>query len=209
MARLWSCGFELQSVTNGVEMDTFSGTPAIDTTTKRSGAASLRLNPSASTKYAQKHITNTVTHLFARCWIYVASMPDAKENIFTLLDNDFGWWLGFDLTSAGHLTDDIGVDLAISTGQWYKLEIEVESSGAGDWSIVFNSGTVPGSNGYTSNSWFINLGPIPSPWTGGTGAGTFDIYFDDIAVNDTSGAVQNSWAGDGKNRPHAPNGARG
>ena len=46
MARLWSSGFELQSVTSGVEWDTTTGLPTIDTTTKRSGAASLNSNAS-------------------------------------------------------------------------------------------------------------------------------------------------------------------
>ena len=41
MARIYSSGFELQSVTTGVEADAITGSPTIDTTAKRSGAVSL------------------------------------------------------------------------------------------------------------------------------------------------------------------------
>jgi len=43
MARLWSSGFELNSLTDGVEISNPTGNLSIDSSIKRSGSYSLRV----------------------------------------------------------------------------------------------------------------------------------------------------------------------
>ena len=209
MSRIWSSGFELQSVTDGVEMDTFSGTPAIDTTTKRSGAASLRLNTSATTKYARHQCFGTGTIIYARFYVYFATLPNATEDICAILDNVEGGWVGIRCASDGTLTLYDGGNAAtldtaagtVSTGQWYLFELYLSTPNT-TWSWEWRIDTVSEGSGTLSapgvgGQFFVNVGSVASPWAGGSGASTYDIYFDDIAVNDTAGSAQTSWPGAG------------
>ena len=87
--RLWDTGCELQSVTSGVEWDTTTGSPTIDTTTKRSGAASLRCNPSAATAFVRHNIGGTVgtNNFYFRFYLYIVTSTDALDTIFMVRDD--------------------------------------------------------------------------------------------------------------------------
>src|SRR3990167_7619952 len=95
MARLWSSGAELQSVTNGVEWDTNTGTLAIDTTIKRSGAASLRINTAGTARYVTHRFrADSTVRTFVRFYLYIASAPAAATYILRHGDGvGFGYQL--------------------------------------------------------------------------------------------------------------------
>src|SRR3990167_1415183 len=88
MARIWSTGFELQSVTSEVEWDTTTGSPTINTTTKRSGAAALRCNPTATTAYIKHSVrSDSTVKIFARFYLRIAAAPSGLIPIFQWLDS--------------------------------------------------------------------------------------------------------------------------
>src|SRR3990167_5075679 len=128
-ARIWSTGFELQSVTSGVEWDTTTGSPTIDTTTKRSGAASLRMNPSAASVRISHRVTASTERIaYGRVWLYIASLPAAVEDICGFQENVRLGGLGIRLNTNGTLElwdtgngVQVGSDSsALSTGEWIK-----------------------------------------------------------------------------------------
>lgn len=221
MARLWSCGFELQSVTNGMEWDTTTGSPTIDTTTKRSGAASLRCNPTATTAY--------ITHdyftypafgdltLYYRFYLYIATSTDALDSIFVLRDDGNSAYISIRLNSNRTLelwkdysTDaQIGSDSsALNTGQWYRIEVSATTGGASHYltdvvakidGVTFASGSGLTISVNTGSTFDFQLGCITST--------TADLYFDDIAINDESGSYQTSFPGAGQIGHLYPNAA--
>src|SRR3989304_6058434 len=86
MARIWSSGFELQSVTSGIEWDTTTNSPAIDLSIKRSGLASLRANPTATTSFIH-HVfaaSDNNNNTFVRFYLYITNSTDALDTIFAL-----------------------------------------------------------------------------------------------------------------------------
>jgi hypothetical protein len=216
MARLWSCGFELQSVTAGVEMGTVGGTLAIDTTTKRSGLASLRFNPVAgNSSETTVTIGTTVDTVWIRFYINIATLPDVQTEIFytddagggstcSILVNTNGtlelWGLTNDLSQFQQKGSDSS---ALNTDTWYMVEIAVDTS-TNTWQYEaklngtsFASGTT--SAGFTGDTDRFSLGTtgMSNPATFTTTTVTTNIYFDDVAVNDDSGTVQNSYPGAG------------
>lgn len=209
MARLHSIGFELQSVTSGVEWDTTTGSPTIDTTTKRSGAASLRCNPTAAAWYIRHQIDGNTgdKYLFVRFYLYITTSVNGQEDIFRIGDSaypsepDVMIRLNTNDTLElwnGNTLAQIGSDSsALNKNQWYRIEIKVQSptNTATNRTVEAKiDGTVFATSAiqtlFTSSYInFIQVGIIT--------ASTTDIYIDDIAVNDDAGTVQTSYPGAG------------
>ena len=204
-ARLWQTGVELQSTTSGVDWDSTLGSPTINTTTKRSGAASLRCNPTAAAWYIRHRYAGTgATTIYARFYIYISTATDGTETIVRLGDSGFATepdvYLQITTGNILQLRDSAGTQIgsnssALNTGQWYRVELESPFS-PGDTGNTykarldgteFASGTGAGFLGDAVN--FLQVGIIT--------ASTADIYFDDIAVNDNQGSAQTSYPGAG------------
>src|SRR3990167_6434137 len=89
MARLWSSGFELNSLTDGVEVDNWFGTVSISSTTVRSGTYALRVNPTASFGEFIYQFGGTLTICFLRFYIRIATAPSTQADL-VLLSGDAG-----------------------------------------------------------------------------------------------------------------------
>lgn len=189
MARLGLWGWELQSVTALMEFDTVSGTPTIDTTIKRSGAASMRCNCTGTAKYVQ-HQYGSGNNSYMSVWIYIASLPNANAILLRLWDGAAGG--NIQLKSDGKLQyyDGSGAQLgsdtsALSLNTWYNIQIKsLEFGGFTGEEGRFNGSSI-GSNSTNFSGDFVRVG-VQS-------AVTCDIYFDDLIINDTGGSVENSW----------------
>lgn len=211
MARLWSCGFELQTVGSGgvgVEWDTTTGSPSINTTTVRSGAASLRCNPTAATSFIQHAIqaSDVATRVYLRAYVRIATLPSAKTMILSWTDGTpFGY--GIVLQTNGKLTIE-GTNgtlftsqsaLTLSTGQWYRIELDMDDNN--DIATAYVDGTqvlqLTGADVFGGH--LARFGPQFSCTT--------DIYLDDLAVNDTSGSTQTALPGAGSIVHLRPNAA--
>src|SRR5262245_25195953 len=111
MAFVWGTGFELQSLTSGVEMSAggSASLPTITTSVKRSGAASMRLNSlSSGTRKFQRleHPAAGTGPFYYQICVRADTRPGAT-NRFILWNNSGDentplWWLNIE--SDGTLT---------------------------------------------------------------------------------------------------------
>jgi len=207
MARLLTLGFELKSVTAGIEFDSSNGTgtKSISTATKKSGAASLRVNPTSDYWFlGHQYRSNASTgKVFARFLLNIASLPNTTTSIFAFAASTTGGNSGAQL----RLTTSGSIELGYFNGSWnligtssttlstntfYRIEISYDDSVANNTAILYINGNqeVTGNGNDLAGNGCIQLGNIFD-------AGTEDLYFDDIAVNDTNGSFQNNLPGDG------------
>lgn len=201
MARLWSTGFELNSSTNDVEWQSTTNL-TIQTTTIRSGTYAGRFNMSGTNGWAS-HVyraSNTQEDIRVRFYLYIATAPSATLELFTFRGGK-SVQCGLRMTTGRALqlynfedSAQIGSDSsALSTGQWYRIEIKQDTTTLASTAI---DALIDGSS-FASGT--ANLASASSTFRiGSTGSNTTDIYFDDIAINDTSGSFQNSWPGEGE-----------
>jgi len=218
MARLWSSGAELQSVTDGVEFDTnYANTINTNSSFVRSGSASLKfgnasiLNNDAS---GCDHVfSGGSTHVWARWYVYVDVLP-VGGTVSTFLDLYSGATNVVALDIVNLLAvytvnvyyNNFGASLpafTINPDTWYRIEVEYDSTPANGSEVlrVYLDGVLMSSAtnlNYTTKT----VNQISQGIFNGSGstvtAGNAVAYVDDLAVNDSSGSVQNSLPGDGK-----------
>ena len=205
--RLYQSGLELQSATAGVEFSA-AGIDAggINTTTFRSGAAAMRLNPTAQFSWFGHTFRTTPVNneALARVYVRYATLPGsgtpevmgfwnsstvAMEATIKLnsADNTLGI---YDRNGTKHGSSSS----ALSANTWYMVELRLLADSAGGAATIagrldgveFASTTSGVST--TFNALYIGL---PG------GAGTLDAYYDDIAVNSALGNDPKSWPGSG------------
>lgn len=204
MARLWTCGFELQSVTANVEFTSLTGTASISTTVHRDGAAALRSSPVAATGYIEHQVdtASSVKRTFHRVYVRVDSLPTATTTIVAVGQSGY-FPIHLRLTTTGtlQLQDAFnGVDVGtpstpLTLSAWYRIEIDAQDSGSSATTrdvVAYLNGTsfsgttaIAGTSGYSR----VRVGAQTTT--------TADLYFDDVAVNDTSGSAQTSLPGAG------------
>lgn len=201
MARLWSCGFELQSATSGVEWDTTVGSPAISTTTVRSGGASLRCNPTAAAAYGQhRYRPNSAPRVFHRMYFRFDTFPSTTVAIMAFSDGtavfpSIRYESGTNTLAVFDLNNTkVGSSsAALNLGQWYRLELEyLDGFGAGDSTSAYLDGVAFASNVQAGDMFggdVLQFGILA--------AATADMYIDDIAVNDDTGTAQTGLPGSG------------
>ncbi len=209
-ARFWYSGIETQSVTGSGEFTSVSGTPTVSLTTKRSGEASLRVNPTSAAHYISlsndlRLQANTAKSLYFRFYVMIASAPNTQTTIFKAVDE-----ASVAITSIRLNTDrtlelwggtatpvQIGSDSsALATDTWYRIEVAVTANASTKITDLaarldgVEFASVSGlSTSYTAQDVIYTYGVIT--------AATADLYFDDMAINDNSGSHQNSYPGEG------------
>lgn len=200
MARLWSSGFELNSLTSGMELQSVNNTGVTTTTAQADGGTySIRINPSASVQNINFATTNTSpTTTFVRFSIYITTFPAAAV---AMARGDFTF-IPWTIRSSGSgirlhngSNTQIGSDVSLSTGAWHTIEVKCTlAAGAGGTLAlrVDNSQTISDTTTTTSNT-FSNALQF-----GSTVSATADYYIDNVALNDTSGSFQTSYPGPGK-----------
>ncbi|MEI6462258.1 MAG: DUF2341 domain-containing protein [bacterium] len=216
--RVFSSGFELQSVTADMEWTTINSTPAITTATKRSGAAALQINTLASTTRKavnyQFASANSNGPYYFRAYIYINTAPSAENRIIDVR-NSSGTAIAYitvDNTRALKLYDNVGVigsaSTALSLTTWYRIEIKADASLAGGSQVV--EGKVDGNVFATSSSRTLSSGVYQLGLGGNLNSEaqtTGDWIYDDVAINQNVGTTQNGYPGPGKIVHLLPNGA--
>lgn len=196
--RLWSSGFELQSSVSGIEVDNITTVQvSVDTTTKRSGAASLKTNPTTFPSIIRQKVrTASTTGIYGREYIYIESLNTISETRIMSFSSNSIERIGLYLQTDGTVDVKVsggstyGGTTVLSTGTWYRIELYTDPS-----STTFNfriNGTQESTG--TSASGNIDEFSAENSLTVTNGI----IYFDDIAVNDVNGTYQNTWPGEGK-----------
>lgn len=208
MARLWTCGFELQSLAEfGVNSGAVASSPAptFSTTVKRKGTASMRSNPTAAMAYLEHQIdSGTVKRTFHRLYFRVAARPDVEMNVYQI--GQAGYFPAtLRLLPSGALilrdsnvgTNLTGTSPVLNLNQWYRIELDYN-----DVAGTITSG-VSAFKAYIDGVLFAdtmcsNINGFSRVRPGASGVNsTCDLYYDDIAVNDTSGTVQTGLPGPG------------
>ncbi|MFB7461298.1 hypothetical protein [Streptomyces sp. NPDC056188] len=224
MARLWTCGFELQSTSAEFGVNSgavVTGSPSISTTVHRAGTASLRSNPTNATAFVEHQLTGAVVvRTFHRFYLRIDSLPSTATNIYGI--GQGGYFPGLlRIQTDGTLvlrdgwteTTLPGTSPALTLGRWYRVELDYTDVANGD---VLASGIAP-FKAYLDGTLFAdtmcsNITGFSRIRMGVQLAATTDIYIDDVAVNDASGTVQNGLPGPGSVvhlRPNAAGDANG
>jgi hypothetical protein len=215
MARLFTSGFELNSLTAGVEFDTIlSPGISIQAVTKRSGDYALKclpVNNNGSVSYTHTALASGRTFYY-RFYLNVHTRPPNNAYIasdhLTAAPGTMNWYII--LASDGTLTladgaSNVITSKVLTNDQWYRIEISYAytskalalyvdgisiGSGTNVNSSVAANGYIVGSDLWSANN------PASGEW-----------YFDDLALNDDQGSYQNGFPGDGKVLCLRPNGA--
>lgn len=214
-ARLWTSGCEFQgdspgTVTDGLEFDnTQSGSNSmvISTVQVRSGISACRANQigllgSGPRVGAVLLSTATSSNLYARTYLYISTMATTTipAKIIAFWDRGVDAYEGgIALNPNGKLTymdDNVAPvatsTLALTTGVWYRIELNYNDVSGGELLIDgVSQFTIGSHNGDAVDSVFFGC---EANNTSNCGA---DLYFDDMAVNDSTGSLQNSWPGAG------------
>lgn len=231
MARLAQCGFELNSLTAGVEVDSI-GIPAaisLSTTVVRSGVYSAKFNPTAQAPRLDFFLksSNQSAGMYARIYLRVDVLDASTAmRVMSVLNVAGTAGVSVRLSTAGgfqlYKSDgtQLGSDSApITTGRWYRVELKNDSTSAtGVIEARFfdcgTSGVDPGGAGTTIASGNNSAQGTWGRLRVGNSAisNTATYYVDDFAVNDSTGGSQNTWCGSGKIihlRPDAAGDANG
>lgn len=208
MARLFSSGLELNSNGNNFDFHTSNGVVVVDATNPRSGSRCLHttaLVSGTSQRASWRHIgAEAIGHWYFRAFLRVGTRPSASNTIMKLAGS---FNVGFvKLKSDGtlELSDEVGVigtsAGALTNGQYYRLEIEFDSTtapGAHVMRLRVDGVEVAGNGARTFTHTSIQQLDMGGN-LGGEAQTVGDWCWDDIGINDTTGAYQNTWPGDGK-----------
>ena len=202
MARLTSIGFELNSLTAGVEIDsTSSPLPSIVTSPVRSGTYALKCDSTTgSDKWIQYKFSNSGVIIgYIRVYIYINTAPSSGD-VFLAMNTAnssqvFNIVLNTDRTIQLQGTGTKSSILSLNT--WYRLEIEVDFT---TQSAVVLTGKLDGIQFESLNTDLTSFPTLNNfaefiLFSGGDYGGLY--YFDDIAINTNTGSFQNSWPGSG------------
>ena len=206
MSRIWTCGFEMQSVVTEVEGVT-AGSPAISTTTVRSGAAALQIASlvSATAKYVRFNYAaaSSLVDYYGRTYLHIVTLPTAENRII-------GWssgatflaWLTLDSGGLLRLYDEDGAigsaSAALSLNTWYRVEMQFNTAPAAGSMII--AARIDGTEFAGATNRSISVGGDGFRVGGNLNSEaqtTGEWYFDDCAVNNVSGTVQNTYPGAG------------
>lgn len=211
MARIFTSGFELNSLTAAMEWDAAVGA-TISSATVRSGTYAGRISSLVSGtnqrfRYQFKSVGSNGPFYF-RFYLRVATRPSAENRIFALSSSattgtSVDAYVTLDNTGALRLYDDDGVigsaSSALSNDTWYRIEIRFDRSGGAGATLIdaridgtqFAASTT---STVTSSIFHMYLGGNLNSEAQTTG----DWFFDDVAINDNTGSFQTSYPGSGK-----------
>lgn len=211
--RIWSSGFELNSLTADMEIEATGGTgsQSIVTNPVRSGTYALRTNTTGSAvswvryRFAE---SNSSGPFYFRFYLRVADYPDANSTIVSLDSTGGADRIGLQMSTTGALklmdldggATQVGSDSsALSLNTWYRVELKYDATGG--LSAVSAEARLDGTSFASSSSITIastvgrvNFGVFSA-------AANTDFYWDDLAINTSS------FPGAGKIVHLAPNAA--
>lgn len=209
--RLISSGFELNSATAGMEVSAVTNTPAINSTTFRSGAYALQTENGGGQEYARFYFesANSTGDYYLRAYLNIATAFDnSTATILSLLDtsNLRRAYIKMTTSRTLELWDEDGqigsASSALSTSTWYRIELRLNTVPSGGSHVV--DGRIDGVSFASSSTRNVGTGVARI----GLGVNASDsiessantqgsLIWDDIALNKGIGATQNTWPGAG------------
>jgi len=212
--RLYSSGFELNSVANGVEFAVPGPTGlSISSSVVRSGSYSLRQNSLTAGYIGHQWLAaNADAHVFIRFYFRVAALPSMTARVLDIVDTSGATRASLRLTSTGTLqlfnaAAQVGPDSwALVKDLWHCVEMEFQSLNDAGYDVL--QARLDGTPFAASLK--ETLGKVARFRLGNTvtiTGSTPDFYFDDVAINDQNGVGENEFPGPGKIVVLMPNAA--
>lgn len=214
-ARLYSTGFEFQTVTAGLEWTTTTDAPTISTAIKNGGAASLSIS-TATTRRGFTHTIASTNTYYMRTYFYVVPGAGTGAALTIGLKNASNIYAGYVTITEGttptlavfsnSTSSAISNTASLTNDNWHMLEMFANSADAANLDDL----TVRVDGVQVANSNSLNLvGSLVTLDIGAaTVSGSGDVfYIDNVAVNNTTGGSQASWPGIGKIVAARPNAA--
>src|SRR3990172_5296336 len=198
------CGFELGNiglVTGGGEVNTNPGTNvSIDSTTKRTGANSLRVNAAGTgvgyiglTGFTAAGVATgfNAPTLYPRFCVKPDTIPASGSEEIMVVWNGSAYKMSLRITSAGKLqvyasdgTTQLGSDGATTVQAWDMIEVKCGTGSlAGEYEVKIN-GSMELSG--TGNLTDVNASEVYFGKRTNRNGQTIDIYYDDICISDSA-----------------------
>lgn len=196
----YGTGFE-NGTTERFQDGTGSGTRSVQSSIKKTGTYSLRVNPTTSGTGALAIGCPSATGDIATFCSVADAYIEFYYRVDTLPASGYVWFAKPLNTGAGamlHLRQNSDGTIAVadsgntlkgtsstvlSTGTWYRIGINTKPGGAAAYSLKID-GTTEISG--TANQGGSNFGLMQFGKLGDTGANTVDFYYDDYVLNDTA-----------------------
>lgn len=228
MARLASIGFELGTLTSGIEITThgFTGSvlSSISTTQVHSGTNSSAFTATAQRGTDDYQFSSGAGTAIARGWFYFTGNPGGNCTLleFGTASVSIG---GIYMNSSRQLgtvyfngtafTYDTTVTSALTLNAWHYLEVKIVATATNVQSITTRVDgliirNIIGAQTLAANAMTLAVWGAFCLTTdnGGTGTGTIaTFYVDDIAINDNTGTSQTDWPGNSSFIKVSPSGA--
>lgn len=196
MALKYALGPAWQSATSGVEWETTTGSPTINTTSPVSGAADLKVNPTATTAFITHTYTTTgsATDRYMTFKFKIVSAVGGLTAIALFRDNTNGNVIILRLNSNNTLElwdEQAGVQRgsdssALTTNTIYQLGLRY-NRGAGTCEATIDGVSfASGAASATLDANIFRLGAIDSA--------TCDLRFGSVIINDSSGSANTGYA---------------
>jgi hypothetical protein len=215
MSLLFATAFGLQTSTFGIEWNSTSGSPTVETTISRSNGTALRF-AGAGTKSIQWNTFAPAQGVrFYGAYIYIVTGPSASNDIIQIT-NGANIKVALRVTDLGTLqlwnfedTAQIGSSYTYSTGQWYRFEVKVDSTTLASTTVEARLYAASAESTLLWNpSGTQNFSVDPNRFGfAHNGNATLDYVVTDIVANDNAGSVLNSWMGEGSLVYLRPSGA--
>jgi hypothetical protein len=177
---IFACGAECGvRLATGPHWASQAGTVSFDTGTVRSGLRSVRSNPTTATGYFTSLAQASSTDWVIRLYVRFTTLPSASCAIVILATSGLGVYYKSSDSKlyAGSNTTNLGASgVAVTTGQWYRVDFKATSTTA-DASI---DGTAVGqlAGSFSANTQFA-VGVS-------TANATADLFIDDILISQTT-----------------------
>lgn len=192
--RIWSSGFELNSLTSDVEIEATggTGTKTIVTSPVRSGTYALQTNHASAAGWVRYRfaVANSNGPFYFRQYLRVADYPDSAVDIIVLDATGGGNRISIRMTATGALqlwdldgtVAQIGSDSSVlSLNTWYRVELKYDASAG--LSAVAVDARLDGAS-FASSSSVTNSSSIGRITFGAnTAVNNYNFYWDDLAIN--------------------------
>jgi hypothetical protein len=215
MSLLFLTAFGLQTSTFGIEWNSTTGSPTVETTISRSNGTALRFAGTGSKAIQWNTYAPAQGVRFYRVYFHIVAAPSANQD-FVVLQNASNGKVLLRLTSALALSlynaednAQIGSDYTLSTATWYRVEIKVDSTTLASTTVEARLYDASDESTLLWNpSGTENFATDPNRFgIAHSGNATFDFVVTDIVANDNSGSVLNDWMGEGSLVYLRPSGA--